>query len=57
MGIDEQPPQAFLDRLGLVFGFEPPQRHGYDAVGTIEAMLEKKVKVFGKRPAAPPVNS
>jgi molybdopterin-dependent oxidoreductase alpha subunit len=46
MGIEEQPSQDFLDRLGLVFGFEPPRRHGYDAVGTIEAMLEKKVKVF-----------
>ena len=46
MGIEEQPTQAFLDRLGLVFGFAPPRHHGYDAVGTIAAMLEKKVKVF-----------
>jgi anaerobic selenocysteine-containing dehydrogenase len=41
MGIEEQPTQAFLDRLGLVFGFEPPRHHGYDAVGTIAAMLEE----------------
>jgi molybdopterin-dependent oxidoreductase alpha subunit len=46
MGIEEQPTKEFLDRLGLVFNFEPPRHHGYDAVGTIEAMLEKKVKVF-----------
>ena len=46
MGIEEQPTEAFLDRLKLVFGFEPPRHHGYDAVGTIEAMLAGKVKVF-----------
>jgi molybdopterin-dependent oxidoreductase alpha subunit len=46
MGIEDQPTQAFLDRLQKVFGFEPPRHHGYDAVGTIEAMLEGKVKVF-----------
>jgi molybdopterin-dependent oxidoreductase alpha subunit len=46
MGIEEQPTQAFLNRLQQVFGFEPPRHHGYDAVGTIEAMLEGKVKVF-----------
>jgi molybdopterin-dependent oxidoreductase alpha subunit len=46
MGIEEQPTEAFLDRMKQVFGFEPPRHHGYDAVGTIEAMLAKKVKVF-----------
>jgi molybdopterin-dependent oxidoreductase alpha subunit len=46
MGIEEQPTEAFLDRLQQVFDFEPPRHHGYDAVGTIEAMLAKKVKVF-----------
>jgi molybdopterin-dependent oxidoreductase alpha subunit len=46
MGIEEQPTEAFLDRMQQVFGFEPPRHHGYDAVGTIEAMLEGKVKVF-----------
>jgi molybdopterin-dependent oxidoreductase alpha subunit len=46
MGIEEQPTEAFLDRIEQVFGFEPPRHHGYDAVATIEAMLEKKVKVF-----------
>ncbi|MDB5990807.1 MAG: CbbBc protein [Herbaspirillum sp.] len=46
MGIEEQPTEAFLDRLQQVFDFEPPRHHGYDAVGTIEAMLAGKVKVF-----------
>jgi molybdopterin-dependent oxidoreductase alpha subunit len=46
VGIEERPSQAFLDRLGQVFGFEPPRRHGYDVVATIEAMLDRRVKVF-----------
>jgi molybdopterin-dependent oxidoreductase alpha subunit len=46
MGIEEQPTEAFLDRLKLVFGFEPPRHHGYDAVATIEAMQARKIKVF-----------
>ena len=46
MGIEEKPSAAFLDRLGKVFGFEPPREHGFDVVETIQAMLEGKVKVF-----------
>ncbi|MET0351674.1 MAG: FdhF/YdeP family oxidoreductase, partial [Rhizobacter sp.] len=46
MGINEKPTAAFLDRLGKVFGFEPPRSHGHDTVGAIEAMLEGKCKVF-----------
>ncbi len=46
VGIDEQPTPAFLDRLQHVFGFEPPRRHGYDVVATIEAMRAGRVKVF-----------
>ncbi|PWK36892.1 FdhF/YdeP family oxidoreductase [Cupriavidus plantarum] len=46
VGIEEKPTQAFLDRLGSVFDFEPPREHGYDVVETIEAMREGKVKVF-----------
>lgn len=46
VGIEEQPTPAFLDRLKHVFGFEPPRRHGYDVVSTIEAMLDGRVKVF-----------
>ncbi|WER48441.1 FdhF/YdeP family oxidoreductase [Cupriavidus sp. WKF15] len=46
VGIEEKPDDAFLDRLKAVFDFEPPRKHGYDVVETIEAMLEGKVKVF-----------
>ena len=46
MGIMEKPAPAFLDRLGRVFGFEPPRAHGLDTVGTIEAMLDGRCKVF-----------
>ncbi|MET0519676.1 MAG: FdhF/YdeP family oxidoreductase [Burkholderiaceae bacterium] len=46
VGINEKPVAAFLDKLGEVFGFEPPREHGYDVVGAIEAMLAGKGKVF-----------
>ncbi|PHV12159.1 FdhF/YdeP family oxidoreductase [Chitinimonas sp. BJB300] len=46
MGIFERPAQAFLDRLGIAFNFTPPQKHGYDVVGAIEAMLAGDAKVF-----------
>jgi len=46
VGIDEKPSTAFLDRLGQVFDFNPPRAHGYDVVGTLQAMLAGKVKVF-----------
>jgi molybdopterin-dependent oxidoreductase alpha subunit len=46
VGIEEKPDDAFLDRLKVAFDFEPPRKHGYDVVETIEAMLEGKVKVF-----------
>jgi molybdopterin-dependent oxidoreductase alpha subunit len=46
VGIEEKPSKAFLDSLKRVYGFEPPREHGYDAVETIEAMLEGHVKVF-----------
>ncbi len=46
MGIWERMPDAFLDRLGTTFGFEPPREHGFDVVAAIEAMREGKVRVF-----------
>jgi len=46
MGIEEQPDDAFLDRLGAAFDFEPPRAHGQDVVAAINAMLDGKVKVF-----------
>src|SRR5579871_6631887 len=32
VGIEEKPTDAFLDRLGEVYGFEPPREHGLDVV-------------------------
>lgn len=46
MGIYEKPPAAFLDKLGEVFGFEPPRKHGYGTVESIQAMLDGQGKVF-----------
>ena len=46
VGIEERPTQAFLDRLGEVYDFEPPREHGLDVVKTIQAMLDGHVKVF-----------
>jgi molybdopterin-dependent oxidoreductase alpha subunit len=46
MGIWERMPDAFLDRLGREFGFEPPRRHGTDTVDAITAMGEGRIKVF-----------
>ncbi len=46
VGIEEQPTQQFLDRLGDVYHFEPPREHGLDVVNTIQAMLDGRVKVF-----------
>ncbi|GAB2865233.1 FdhF/YdeP family oxidoreductase [Actinocorallia aurea] len=45
-GIDHRPAPAFLDRLGKACGFAPPQDHGLDTVGTIEAMNRGDVKAF-----------
>ncbi|KUO14367.1 FdhF/YdeP family oxidoreductase [Streptomyces dysideae] len=46
MGIYEKPGEDFLDALGAEFGFEPPRHHGHDAVETIRAMRDGRVKVF-----------
>ncbi len=46
MGIFEKMPDAFLDKLGEVFKFSPPRKHGYDTVMAIKAMHEGKGKVF-----------
>ncbi|HVW27953.1 MAG TPA: FdhF/YdeP family oxidoreductase [Polyangiaceae bacterium] len=46
VGIWEKMSDAFLDALGKEFSFEPPRRHGADAVGTIRAMHAGRVKVF-----------
>jgi molybdopterin-dependent oxidoreductase alpha subunit len=46
MGIDHHLRHPFLDRLGAVFGFEPPRVAGYDTVGSIAAMERGDVKAF-----------
>jgi len=46
MGVWEKMDDAFLDRLGKEFDFSPPREHGLDTVGTIQAMLEGRVKTF-----------
>jgi molybdopterin-dependent oxidoreductase alpha subunit len=46
MGIYEKPSPAFLDRLGEVFGFEPPRHEGFDTIGAIEAMRDGRASVF-----------
>ena len=46
MGIYEKPPQRFLDNIERVYGFTPPQHHGFDVVEAIHAMHERKGKVF-----------
>jgi molybdopterin-dependent oxidoreductase alpha subunit len=46
MGICEKPAAAFLDALGREFAFEPPRAHGFDTVRAIEAMRDRKVRVF-----------
>lgn len=46
VGIWERPADAFLDRLGAEFGFEPPRNHGYDTVKSIQAMHDRQAKVF-----------
>ena len=46
VGIDEQPSQAYLDRVREVFGFEPPREHGHHTVESVEAMRNGTAKVF-----------
>ncbi|MCX4746771.1 FdhF/YdeP family oxidoreductase [Kitasatospora sp. NBC_01287] len=46
MGIFERPAAAFLDALEREFDFRPPREHGFDAVESIRAMRDGRVKVF-----------
>jgi len=46
MGIWEAPKDHFLDKLEEVHGITAPREHGYATVTAIEAMHEKKAKVF-----------
>lgn len=46
MGIFEKPSPELLQSIETIFGFTPPQDHGYDVVDSIHAMHQGKVKVF-----------
>ncbi|MDP9118501.1 MAG: FdhF/YdeP family oxidoreductase [Actinomycetota bacterium] len=46
MGIWEQMPDSFLDRIRDEFNFEPPRAHGLDTVDTIRAMRDSEIDVF-----------
>jgi molybdopterin-dependent oxidoreductase alpha subunit len=46
VGIWERMSDEFMHALGREFDFTPPARHGLDAVRTIQAMYERRVKVF-----------
>ena len=46
VGIYEKPSQKLLDSIESIFGFKPPQEHGFGTVEAIKAMYEKKAKVF-----------
>ena len=46
MGIWERPKASFLDNLEKEFKFKAPREYGFDVVEAIEAMHQKKAKVF-----------
>jgi len=46
VGVDERPPQAYLDRVREVFGFEPPREPGHHTVESVAAMENGTAKVF-----------
>ncbi len=46
MGIWEKMSDAFLDRLGAEFAFNPPRAHGVDTVDTIRRMQAGAIRFF-----------
>lgn len=46
MGIWEQMPDEFLDKLGREFAFEPPREHGFAVTEAVEAMHSGRASVF-----------
>ncbi|MBV1778764.1 FdhF/YdeP family oxidoreductase [Paeniglutamicibacter sp. ABSL32-1] len=46
MGIWEQMPRPFMDKLAAEFHFDPPREHGCDAVQSIQGMAEGRIKVL-----------
>ncbi|MFS2178632.1 FdhF/YdeP family oxidoreductase [Rhizobium pisi] len=46
VGINEQPPEDFLDALEKHFGFAVPRRHGHNVLAAIGAMLDGSAEAF-----------
>jgi molybdopterin-dependent oxidoreductase alpha subunit len=46
MGIWEKVNERFFDALGKEFNFVPPQKDGFDTIGSIAAMADGRAKVF-----------
>lgn len=46
VGINEKPPEAFLDALEREFGFSPPRKHGHNVLSAIGAMLDGSAEAF-----------
>jgi molybdopterin-dependent oxidoreductase alpha subunit len=46
VGISERPADVMLDRLGAVFGFDPPRAHGHSVVESIAAMRDGFAKAI-----------
>lgn len=46
VGIDEKAPAALREGIRRVFGFEPPEKHGHNAVESIQAIAEGRSKVM-----------
>lgn len=46
VGIVEKPTKKLNDAIAKTFGFQPPTEHGLDVVHAIQAMYEKRAKVF-----------
>jgi molybdopterin-dependent oxidoreductase alpha subunit len=46
MGIWEAPKKEFLDKLDEVLGIKSPRKHGFSTVDAIQAMYQRRAKVF-----------
>jgi len=46
VGINEKPPEAFLDALEKEFGFDVPRAHGHNVLAAIGAMLDGSAQAF-----------
>ncbi|MDH5602717.1 MAG: FdhF/YdeP family oxidoreductase, partial [Cyclobacteriaceae bacterium] len=46
MGIHERPSKGMMDKLASELDITPPKEHGYNVVSAIQAMHERKARVF-----------